>query len=290
VPGQGNNVYIFPAMGMAVFATEAKRVTEEMFIVAAHAVAEQVSEENLSVGLIYPPQSHILEASLHVAEQIAACIFDQGLACVPWRSRTQSLRQPVFAAKRGPQRMADPQIGLDVDRVILFERDVDRAQGAGNDGDTAPLGRQPGPLASFGQGASNYHAARRHFHHRGAEAEMGTHPGIVRMPVRTAACHVFRERGQVWWRRAARRGAGRPSWLRYCNVTFSPGRISQWADRMAARLAARLRAACTAVEHRISRWVDRMAAAGLTDNLRDRSSDGLIDMCGHLDFIALAFF
>ena len=34
-------------------------------------------------------------------------------------------------------------------------------------------------------------------------------------------------------------GAGRPSWLRYCNVTFSPGRISQWADRMAARLAAR---------------------------------------------------
>src|SRR4029077_2377672 len=59
VPGQGNNVYIFPAMGMAVFATEAKRVTEEMFIVAAQAVAEQVTEEDLSVGLIYPPQSRI---------------------------------------------------------------------------------------------------------------------------------------------------------------------------------------------------------------------------------------
>ena len=71
VPGQGNNVYIFPAMGMAVFATEAKRVTEEMFIVAAQAVAEQVSEENLATGLIYPPQSRILEASLHVAERIA---------------------------------------------------------------------------------------------------------------------------------------------------------------------------------------------------------------------------
>jgi malate dehydrogenase (oxaloacetate-decarboxylating)(NADP+) len=83
VPGQGNNVYIFPAMGMAVFATEAERVTEEMFIVAAQAVAEQVSEENLSTGLIYPPQSRILEASLHVAERIAAYIFDQGLARVP---------------------------------------------------------------------------------------------------------------------------------------------------------------------------------------------------------------
>src|SRR6516165_4587916 len=83
VPGQGNNVYIFPAMGMAVFATEAKRVTEEMFIVAAQAVAEQVTEEDLSMGLIYPPQSHILNASLHVAERIAGYIFDQGLARVP---------------------------------------------------------------------------------------------------------------------------------------------------------------------------------------------------------------
>jgi malate dehydrogenase (oxaloacetate-decarboxylating)(NADP+) len=83
VPGQGNNVYIFPAMGMAVFATEATRVTEDMFIVAAQAVAEQVTEENLAMGLIYPPQSHILDASLHVAERIATYIFDQGLARVP---------------------------------------------------------------------------------------------------------------------------------------------------------------------------------------------------------------
>jgi hypothetical protein len=83
VPGQGNNVYIFPAMGMAVFATEATRVTEEMFIVAAKAVAEQVTDEDLSVGLIYPPQSRILEASLHVAERVAAYIFDKGLARVP---------------------------------------------------------------------------------------------------------------------------------------------------------------------------------------------------------------
>ena len=83
VPGQGNNVYIFPAMGMAVFATEATRVTEEMFITAGQAVAEQVTEENLAMGLIYPPQSRILEASLHVAERIATHIFDTGLAGVP---------------------------------------------------------------------------------------------------------------------------------------------------------------------------------------------------------------
>jgi malate dehydrogenase (oxaloacetate-decarboxylating)(NADP+) len=80
VPGQGNNVYIFPAMGMAVYATEASRVTDDMFIVAAKAVAEQVGEDSLQVGLIYPPQSKILTASLHVAERVAANIFDSGLA------------------------------------------------------------------------------------------------------------------------------------------------------------------------------------------------------------------
>ncbi len=82
VPGQGNNVYIFPAMGMAIFATEASRVTDEMFIAAAEALASQVTEDDLSVGLLYPPQSHILEASLHVAERVATEIFDQGLARV----------------------------------------------------------------------------------------------------------------------------------------------------------------------------------------------------------------
>ena len=69
--------------GSVVFATEATRVTEEMFIVAAKAVAEQVTNEDLSLGLIYPPQSQILDASLHVAERVAAYIFDQGLARVP---------------------------------------------------------------------------------------------------------------------------------------------------------------------------------------------------------------
>lgn len=92
VPGQGNNVYIFPAMGMAVFATEAKRVTDAMFIVAAKAVAEQVDQGSLDVGLIYPPQSKILEASLHVAEMIAEFIFEQGLANVP---RPPSVRELI---------------------------------------------------------------------------------------------------------------------------------------------------------------------------------------------------
>jgi len=82
VPGQGNNVYIFPAMGMAVFATEATRITDEMFIVAARAVAEQVTDANLASGLIYPPQSRIFAASEYAAAKVAENIFDKGLARV----------------------------------------------------------------------------------------------------------------------------------------------------------------------------------------------------------------
>jgi malate dehydrogenase (oxaloacetate-decarboxylating)(NADP+) len=80
IPGQGNNVYIFPAVGLAVFATEATRVTDQMFITAARAVAAQVSDADLAAGLIYPPLSGILEASIHVAVEVARTIFAEGLA------------------------------------------------------------------------------------------------------------------------------------------------------------------------------------------------------------------
>ena len=80
VPGQGNNVYIFPAMSMAALATEATRITQEMFIVAAKAVAEQVSDAALATGLIYPPQRNMLAASLHTASRVAEYIFDHGFA------------------------------------------------------------------------------------------------------------------------------------------------------------------------------------------------------------------
>jgi len=53
------------------------------FPLAARAVAEQVTEANLTIGLIYPPTSNILDASLHTAGRIAEYIFDHGLASVP---------------------------------------------------------------------------------------------------------------------------------------------------------------------------------------------------------------
>ena len=81
-PVQGNNVFIFPAMGLAVLATEATRVTDQMFLPAAEAVAEQVTEENFASGLIYPAVGDIQEVSVNVAVKIAEAIFRSGLAGV----------------------------------------------------------------------------------------------------------------------------------------------------------------------------------------------------------------
>jgi malate dehydrogenase (oxaloacetate-decarboxylating)(NADP+) len=81
-PGQGNNVFIFPALGLAIYATEAKRVTDEMLLTASEAVAEQITEEDFNNGLIYPPIKNIREVSVNVAVKIAEEIFRSGLAGV----------------------------------------------------------------------------------------------------------------------------------------------------------------------------------------------------------------
>jgi malate dehydrogenase (oxaloacetate-decarboxylating)(NADP+) len=82
LPGQANNFYIFPAVGMAIFATQAKRVSDEMFIEAAQAVADQVLAELLKQGLMYPLQSNILEVEIQTAARVAKLVFDSGLARV----------------------------------------------------------------------------------------------------------------------------------------------------------------------------------------------------------------
>ena len=83
VPGQGNNLYVFPAVALAVYATQAKRVPDALFIAAARGVAEQVTSAQLDSGLLYPPQSDILATELHAAVRVAEAIFERGLAGVP---------------------------------------------------------------------------------------------------------------------------------------------------------------------------------------------------------------
>lgn len=97
LPGQANNFYVFPAVGMAIFATQASRVSDEMFIEAAKAVADQVPPKMLEQGLLYPPQSNILETEIQTAVRVAKLVFDSGLARVDRPDNMDAfIRQHVY--------------------------------------------------------------------------------------------------------------------------------------------------------------------------------------------------
>lgn len=80
VPGQANNAYIFPGLGMGLVISGAIRVHDEMLLAASEALARQVTQENFDKGLIYPPFSNIRKISAHIAANVAAKAYELGLA------------------------------------------------------------------------------------------------------------------------------------------------------------------------------------------------------------------
>jgi malate dehydrogenase (oxaloacetate-decarboxylating)(NADP+) len=79
-PGQANNFYIFPAIGLATYAARPRRITDECFVVAAQASADQVGPDLRAKGMLFPGQANILEMEVTTATRIAEFMFDQGLA------------------------------------------------------------------------------------------------------------------------------------------------------------------------------------------------------------------
>jgi len=79
-PGQGNNAYVFPGIGLGAIACQAKHINDAMFLAAADALAHQVSQANLDAGTLYPPLSDIREVSLNIAVAVAEKAYETGLA------------------------------------------------------------------------------------------------------------------------------------------------------------------------------------------------------------------
>lgn len=83
VPGQGNNAYVFPGVGLGAIASGARRVTDEMFSAAARALAREVGEDDLALGRVYPALARIRDVSAVIATAVAEVAFARGLASIP---------------------------------------------------------------------------------------------------------------------------------------------------------------------------------------------------------------
>ena len=83
VPRQGNNSYIFPGVGLGVIASGSRLVTAEMFMAAAHTLANSVSEGDLKQGSLYPSLPRIREVSAQIGAAVANVAYQRGLAAGP---------------------------------------------------------------------------------------------------------------------------------------------------------------------------------------------------------------
>ena len=93
VPRQGNNSYIFPGVGLGAIASETRLVTDEMFMAAAHTLAEMVSEADLKQGSLYPALPQIREVSARIGAAVAAVAYQRGLAAGPAPNDLRALVQ-----------------------------------------------------------------------------------------------------------------------------------------------------------------------------------------------------
>lgn len=80
VPGQGNNAYIFPGVAMAAIYTGATTIPNETFLVAARALADQVTQHHLDEGRLFPPLSSVREVTLEIAAHVAEWLYQKGIA------------------------------------------------------------------------------------------------------------------------------------------------------------------------------------------------------------------
>ena len=78
--GQGNNVFVFPGLGLGALAVRATKVTERMTNAASKTLAAQVTDQELAAGLLFPSVSRLREVSIEVATAVAREAIREGVA------------------------------------------------------------------------------------------------------------------------------------------------------------------------------------------------------------------
>lgn len=82
-PNQGNNVYIFPGLGLGTILAKCSRVTDTMVYTSAAALAGCLNGEEIRMGLIYPKIERVRDASVVVAREVMKCARREGVSMLP---------------------------------------------------------------------------------------------------------------------------------------------------------------------------------------------------------------
>ena len=80
VTGQGNNVYIFPGIGLAAIAVEARYLPDSVFLIAASELARQINQSDLDQGTVYPKLTNLRTISFEIAVAVSNHLYDLSLA------------------------------------------------------------------------------------------------------------------------------------------------------------------------------------------------------------------
>ncbi len=98
-PGQANNSYVFPGLGLGLIVSKSKRVTDRMFLAAARALSSTVSGQDLEAGRVYPPQSRMREVAVAVASAVTGAAFADGVAGTPPCDPVKLVREAMYWPK-----------------------------------------------------------------------------------------------------------------------------------------------------------------------------------------------
>jgi malate dehydrogenase (oxaloacetate-decarboxylating)(NADP+) len=81
-PGQGNNAYVFPGIGLGAVVCGARVIPDKFFLAAARTLAGLVKKTDLDRGSLYPPLREIRRISLAIAVSVAETAYEMKLARV----------------------------------------------------------------------------------------------------------------------------------------------------------------------------------------------------------------
>lgn len=81
-PNQGNNVYVFPGIGLGAILAKATRITDEMIYTSAAALAGSLNADEIHKGLIYPRIERVRDASIIVAREVMKAARREGVSAL----------------------------------------------------------------------------------------------------------------------------------------------------------------------------------------------------------------